>query len=88
MHQIILLCYKNNLSETIQKLIRTIDDKIRDEKVQYDINGKTAKISVLSLGKIDKYEYLTDKKKLPPDQRKVKEQSKFTYSPLGKSLGR
>ena len=88
MHQIILLCYKNNLSETIQKLIRTIDDKIRDEKVQYDINGKTAKISVLSLGKIDKYEYLTDKKKLPPDQRKVKEQSKFTYSPLGKSLGK
>ena len=88
MHQIILLCYKNNLSETIQKLIRTINDKIRDEKVQYDINGKTAKISVLSLGKIDKYEYLTDKKKLPPDQRKVKEQSKFTYSPLGKSLGR
>ena len=88
MHQIILLCYKNSLSETIQKLIRTIDDKIRDEKVQYDINGKTAKISVLSLGKIDKYEYLTDKKKLPPDQRKVKEQSKFTYSPLGKSLGK
>ena len=58
----ILLCYKNNTSERMQKLIRTIDDKIRDEKVQCDINRKTATISVSSLGKIDKYEYLTDKK--------------------------
>ena len=37
-----------------------IDDKIRDEKVQYDINGEVTKISALSLGKIDKYEFLTD----------------------------
>ena len=37
----------------------TIDDKTKDEKVQYDINRKTAKISALSSGKIDKYEYLT-----------------------------
>ena len=34
-------------------------DKIRDEKLQYDINRETAKISPLSSGKIDKYEYLT-----------------------------
>ena len=33
-----------------------IDDKIRDEKLQYDINRETAKISVLSSGKVDKYE--------------------------------
>ena len=33
-----------------------IDDKIRDEKLQYDINRETAKISVLSSGKFDKYE--------------------------------
>ena len=32
-----------------------IDDKIRDEKVQYDINREEAKISVLSSGKIDQY---------------------------------
>ena len=38
----------------------TIDDKIKDEKVQYDINRKAAKISALASGKIDKYEYLTD----------------------------
>ena len=37
-----------------------IDDKIRDEKVQYDINIEVTKISALSLGKIDKYEFLTD----------------------------
>ena len=37
----------------------TIDDKIRDEKLQYDINRKAAKISALSSGKIDKYEHLT-----------------------------
>ena len=36
----------------------TIDDKIRDEKLQYDINREAAKISALSSGKIDKYEYL------------------------------
>ena len=36
-----------------------IDDKIRDEKLQYDINKEAAKISALTFGKIDKYEYLT-----------------------------
>ena len=37
----------------------TIDDKIRDKNLQYDINREAAKISVLSSGKIDKYELLT-----------------------------
>ena len=37
----------------------TIGDQIEDEKLQYDINREIAKISALSLGKIDKYEYLT-----------------------------
>ena len=37
----------------------TIEDQIRDEKLQYDINRETAKISALSSGKIYKYEYLT-----------------------------
>ena len=36
-----------------------IHDKIRDEKLQYNINREGAKISTLSSGKIDKYEYLT-----------------------------
>ena len=37
----------------------TIDDKIRDEKLQYDIDRETSNISTLSSGKIDKYEYFT-----------------------------
>ena len=52
----------------------TIDDKIRDEKLQYDINREAAKISALSSRKIDKYEYLTDEEILPSDQRRVIEQ--------------
>ena len=36
-----------------------IDDQIRDEKLQYDVNREAAKISVLSSGRIDKYEYVT-----------------------------
>ena len=60
----------------------TIDDKIRDEKLQYYINREAAKISALSSGKIDKYEYLTGEKILPSDQSRIIEQAKFTYSPL------
>ena len=37
----------------------TINDQIRDEKLQYNINRKAAKMSALSSGKIDKYEYRT-----------------------------
>ena len=45
----------------------TIDEKTRDENLQYDINREAAKISPLSSGKIDKYEYLTDEEMLPSD---------------------
>ena len=64
----------------------TIDDKIRDEKLQYNINREAAKISALSSGKIDKYEYLTGEEILPSDQSRIIEQAKFTYSPLGKAF--
>ena len=37
----------------------TIDDKLRDKKMEYDINRKAGKISALSSAKIDKYEYIT-----------------------------
>ena len=39
----------------------TIEDQIKDEKLQYDVNREAAKISIFSSGKIDKYEYLTGK---------------------------
>ena len=35
----------------------TIDDKIRDEKLEYDINRKVVKLPALSFGKIDKYQF-------------------------------
>ena len=64
----------------------TINDQIKHEKLQYDINRKAAKISALSSGKIDKYEYLTGEETLPSIQPQIIEQAKFTYSPLGKAL--
>ena len=64
----------------------TIDDKIRDEKLQYDINGEAAKISTLSSVKIDRYEYLTGKEIFSSNRRQIIEQAKFTYSPLGKAF--
>ena len=54
----------------------TIDGKIEDEKIQYDINREAAKI--------DKYEYLAGEE--ISDQSEIREQAKFTYSPLGKAF--
>ena len=45
-----------------------MNDKINDEKLQYDINREATKISALSSGKIDRYEYLTGEKILPSNQ--------------------
>ena len=53
-----------------------IDDKIGDEKLQYNINREAVKISVSSSGKIYKYEY----------QGQIREPAKFAYSPLGKAF--
>ena len=64
----------------------TINDQIRDEKLQYDINREAAKISALSSGEIRKYEYLTGEDILPSNQQQIIEQAKSTYSPLGKAF--
>ena len=64
----------------------TTNDQIRDEKLQYDINRESAKISALPSTKIDKYEYLTGKEILPSNQQQIIEQAKFTYSPLGRAF--
>ena len=61
-----------------------INDQIRDEKLQYDINRKAVEVSALSSSKIDTYEYLTEKEILPSNHQQIIEQPKFTYSPLGK----
>ena len=64
----------------------TIEDQIKDEKLQYDINREAAKISALSSGKIDKYEYLTGEEILLSNQQQIIQQAKFAYSPLGKAI--
>ena len=64
----------------------TIEDQVKDEKLQYDINREAAKISALSSGKLDKYEYLTGEEILPSNQQQIIQQAKFNYSPIGKAL--
>ena len=64
----------------------TINDQIRHEKLQYDVNRKAAKISALLSGKLDKYEYLTSEDILPSNQQQIIEQARFTYSPLRKTF--
>ena len=64
----------------------TIDDQIKERKLQYDINREPAKISALSSGKIDKYEYITVEEILPSNEKKITEQAKFSYSPLQKAF--
>ena len=66
--------------------IITINDQIRDEKLQYDVNREAAKISALSSGKIHQYEYLTGEYILPSNQQQIIEQTKFTYSSLRKAF--
>ena len=62
--------------------IKILDDKIKANNVQYDIDRMNAEISAFSSGELTKYEYLTKKDlKYKPD---ALEQAKFEYSPLGK----
>ena len=63
-----------------------INDQIKDEKLQYNINREAAKISALSSGKLHKYKHLTGGNILPSNQQQIIEQTKFTYSPLGKAF--
>ena len=63
-----------------------IGDNIRDEKLQYDTNRVAAQVSALSSGKIDKCKYLTGEEILASNRRKIIEQVKFAYSPLGEAL--
>ena len=63
-----------------------IDDMIKNEKLQCDINRKGAKISALLSGKIHKYEYLTGKKILPSNKSRITKQAQFTYSLFSKAF--
>ena len=44
---------------TITDQIKVLDKKIMENKAQYDLDRKAAKISALSHNDLDKYEHLT-----------------------------
>ena len=52
----------------------------------YNENREVVEIIALSSGKIDKYEYLTGENILPPDQNRLTEQAKVTYSTIRKAF--
>ena len=64
----------------------TVDDKIKDEKLQQDINREASKTSALSSDKTDKNEYLTSEEILPSDQSRIIKQASLTDSPFAKAL--
>ena len=67
---------------TLTEQAKILDDKIKANKVQYDLDREAAKISALSSGELQKYEYLTGEDLwYKPD---VVQKARFEYSPLGK----
>ena len=65
---------------TVKDQLKILDNKIKQNQADYDLYRKNAKISALSSGKLDKYEYFTDKDLgYRPD---AVQKAKFEYSPL------
>ena len=66
---------------TIKEQIKILDDKIKQNQADYDLYRQNAKISALSSGKLDKYQYLTSEDlEYRPDPV---QKARFEYSPLG-----
>ena len=62
--------------------IDLLDDKIKSNQAQYDLDREAAKISAPSSGELEKYEYFTGEDLCyKPD---INQKAKFEYSPLGK----
>ena len=67
---------------TLTEEVKIADDKIKANKTQYELDREAAKISALSSGELEKYEYLTGEDLgYKPD---VIQKATFEYSPLGK----
>ena len=67
---------------TSTEQVKILDDKIKANKAQYDLDREAAKISALSSGELKKYEYLTGEDLgYKPDVIQI---AKFEYSPIGK----
>ena len=73
---------------TISEKIKTINNKIQQNKAQYDLDRQTTKISALSSGNVSKYEFLTGKDVLLEKDllEKSATMERFEYLPLGKEL--
>ena len=71
---------------TLTKQVKILDDKIKANKGQYDLDREAAKISALSSKELGKYEYLTGEDLgYKPD---VIQRAKFEYSPLGEAFNK
>ena len=67
---------------TVIDQLKILNNKIKANKAQYDLDREAAKISALSSSELEKYEYLTGEDLgCKPD---VIQKAKFEYSPLGK----
>ena len=69
---------------TLTDELKILDDKIKANQAQYDLDRETAKISVSSFKELDKYEFLSDENL--GYKTEVLQQAKFEYSPLGTVL--
>ena len=66
--------------------VKILDDKIKANKAQYELDRGAGKISALSSGELEKYEYLTGEDLgYKPDVIQI---AKFEYSPLGKNFNK
>ena len=79
------LRFRKNLKMTVSEKIKTIDNKIEQNKVQYNLDRQTTKISALLSGNISKHDLLTGKDVLSKKRilRKASIIKKSEYSPLG-----
>ena len=71
---------------TLTDELKILDDKIKANQAQYDLEREAAKISALSSKELDKYEYLTGEDL--GYEPGIVERAKFEYSPLGKTLSK
>ena len=71
---------------TIKEQIKILGNKIRSNQAQYDLGRQNAKISALSNGELDKYEYLTSENLR--HKLDVVRKAKFEYSPLGQGFNK
>ena len=73
---------------SISQKIKTINNKTKQNKAQYNLDRQTVKIFALSSGNVSKYEFLTGKGVLPEKDllEKATTMKRFECSPLGKEL--